>query len=70
MQIEVETIKNKCKNIKGVDWRLINQFIQKSSLGKIKLANQGLFSIEDRDSNTPYLKKARMVSTVESYLAD
>lgn len=29
----------------------------KSSLGKIKSANQGLFSIEDRDSNTPYLKK-------------
>ncbi|TCH62965.1 SIMPL domain-containing protein [Acinetobacter sp. ANC 4862] len=42
----------------------------KSSLGKIKSANQGLFSIEDRDSNTPYLKKVRVVSTVDYYLAD
>lgn len=42
----------------------------KSRLGKIKLANQGLFSIEDWDSNTPYLKKVRVVSTVEYYLAD
>src|SRR5690606_11201265 len=42
----------------------------KSSLGKIKSANQGLFSIEDRDSNTSYLKKVRVVSTVDYYLAD
>jgi hypothetical protein len=42
----------------------------KSGLGKIKSANQGLFSIEDRDSNTPYLKKVRVVSTVDYYLAD
>ena len=42
----------------------------KSRLGKIKTANQGLFSIEDRDSNTPYLKKVRVVSTVDYYLAD
>lgn len=41
-----------------------------SRLGKIKSANQGVFSIEDRDSNTPYLKKVRVVSTVEYYLAD
>ncbi len=41
-----------------------------SRLGKIKTANQGLFSIEDRDSNTPYLKKVRVVSTVDYYLAD
>jgi len=41
-----------------------------SRLGKIKSANQGVFSIEDRDSNTLYLKKVRVVSTVEYYLAD
>src|SRR5690606_25177669 len=41
-----------------------------SHLGKIKTANHGLFSIEDRDSNTPYLKKVRVVSTVDYYLAD
>lgn len=41
-----------------------------SRIGKLKRANQGQFTIEDRDSNTPYLKKIRVVSTVEYYLAD
>lgn len=41
-----------------------------SGLGKIKRANQGTFSIEDRDSSTPDIKKVRVVSTVEYYLAD
>jgi len=41
-----------------------------SSLGKIKRATQGQFSIFDRDSNTPYIKKVRVVSTVQYYLSD
>lgn len=41
-----------------------------STLGKLKTANQGQFTIEDRDSNTPYLKKVRVVSTVDYYLSD
>jgi hypothetical protein len=41
-----------------------------SELGKIKKASQGQFSIEDRDSNTPHMKKVRVVSTVEYYLSD
>lgn len=41
-----------------------------SKLGKIKGANQGQFSIEDRDSNTPYIKRVRVVSTVDYYLSD
>lgn len=36
-----------------------------SKLGKIKSAQQGLFSIEDRDSNTPYIKEVRVVTTVD-----
>ncbi len=39
-----------------------------SRLGKIKKAQQGLFSIEDRDSNTPYIKEVRVVTTVDYYL--
>ncbi len=39
-----------------------------SSLGKIKTANQGTFSIENRDSNTPYIKKVRVVTSVTYYL--
>jgi hypothetical protein len=41
-----------------------------SSLGKIKRAQQGVFSINDRDANTPHIKKVRVVSTIEYYLAD
>jgi hypothetical protein len=41
-----------------------------STLGKIKKARQGQFSITDRDSNTPYIKKVRVVSTIEYYLSD
>lgn len=41
-----------------------------SRLGKLKTARQGQFSIEDRDSNTPHLKKVRVVSTVDYYLSD
>jgi hypothetical protein len=41
-----------------------------STLGKIRRANQGQFSIEDRDQSTPHIKKVRVVSTVEYYLAD
>ena len=39
-----------------------------SRLGKIKTANQGTFTISDRDSNTPYIKKVRVVSSVTYYL--
>jgi hypothetical protein len=41
-----------------------------SKLGKIKKASQGQFSINDRDSNTPHIKKVRVVSTIEYYLSD
>lgn len=41
-----------------------------SVVGKIKQANQGQFSINDRDSSTPHIKKVRVVSTVDFYLAD
>jgi hypothetical protein len=41
-----------------------------SRLGKIKRARQGQFSITNRDSNTPYIKKVRIVSTLEYYLSD
>lgn len=41
-----------------------------SRLGKIRRANQGQFSIEDRDASTPYIKKVRVVSSVEYRLID
>ena len=39
-----------------------------SRLGKIKTASQGVFSIENRDSNTPNIKKVRVVTSVTYYL--
>ena len=36
-----------------------------SKLGGIRNAQQGQFSIDDRDANTPYIKKVRVVNTVE-----
>lgn len=41
-----------------------------STLGKIKRASQGQFSIAARDRNNPHIKKVRVVSTVEYYLSD
>jgi hypothetical protein len=42
----------------------------KSTLGKIRKASQGQFSINARDKNNPHIKKVRVVSTVEYYLSD
>lgn len=39
-----------------------------SRLGKIKEANQGVFSIESRDPNTPHIKKVRVVTNITYYL--
>jgi hypothetical protein len=41
-----------------------------SNLGKIRRAAQGQFSIDDRDASTPHIKKIRVVSTIDYYLAD
>ncbi len=41
-----------------------------SRLGKIRSAQQGQFSIENRDRTTQHIKRVRVVSTVEYYLAD
>ena len=42
----------------------------KSTLGKIKKASQGQFSINARDKNNRHIKKVRVVSTVVYYLSD
>ncbi|MHA4989218.1 SIMPL domain-containing protein [Cetobacterium somerae] len=41
-----------------------------SSLGKIKSANQGQFTITNRDQHNPQIKNVRVVSTIEYYLVD
>ncbi|MBO5977240.1 MAG: SIMPL domain-containing protein [Bacteroidales bacterium] len=39
-----------------------------SKLGKISDASQGTFTISNRDQNTPYIKKVRVVTSVSYYL--
>lgn len=42
----------------------------RSTLGKIRRASQGQFSISPRDTNNPHIKRVRVVVTVEYYLSD
>lgn len=66
--IKPEMIKEATKNAR----KAALQFAQdsESKLGKIKRANQGQFSIEDRDQTTKHIKKVRVVTTVEYALED
>ena len=41
-----------------------------SKLGKIKTANQGLFTIENVDEYTPNVKHVRVVTNVTYFLED
>lgn len=41
-----------------------------STLGKIRRASQGQFTISNRDENTPYIKNVRVVTTIEYFLKD
>ena len=41
-----------------------------SKLGNIQTAGQGQFEINDRDQNTPYIKKLRVVTTITYSLKD
>jgi hypothetical protein len=41
-----------------------------SEVGAIRTAQQGLFSIADRDQFSPEIKTVRVVTTVEYYLGD
>ncbi|MSS71780.1 MAG: SIMPL domain-containing protein [Candidatus Latescibacteria bacterium] len=42
----------------------------RSKAGQIRNASQGLFTIEDRDMNSPDRKKVRVVTSVQYYLVD
>lgn len=42
----------------------------KSSIGKIKSARQGFFTIEDADVTTPHIKKVRVVTSITYFLEE
>ena len=66
--LKPEMIEEATRNAREVGERFAQD--SKSRLGKIKTASQGQFSINDRDANTPHIKKVRVVSTVTYYLSD
>jgi hypothetical protein len=65
-EIKPEMIEEATKNARQAAQKFAKD--SESELGKIKTANQGTFTIEDRDSNTPYIKKVRVVTSVTYYL--
>lgn len=67
-EIKPEMIEEATKNARKVAVKFAKD--SNSILGKIKKARQGQFSINARDSNTPHIKKVRVVSTLEYYLSD
>jgi uncharacterized protein len=66
--IKPEMIEEATKNGRDVAEKFAKD--SNSSLGKIKTATQGQFSINNRDTSTQHIKKIRVVSTIEYYLSD
>jgi hypothetical protein len=66
--IKPEMVEEATKNAREVAEKFAAD--SESRLGKIKTAQQGQFTINDRDSTTPYIKKVRVVSTITYYLSD
>lgn len=65
-EIKPEMIEEATKNAREAAEKFAKD--SDSRLGKIKNANQGTFTITDRDSNTPHIKKVRVVTSVTYYL--
>ena len=68
LEVKPEMIEEATLNAREVAEKFAKD--SKSTLGKIKRANQGQFSISSRDSHHPHIKKVRVVSTIEYTLID
>ena len=62
-KIKPEMVEEATKNAR----KTAEKFAEDSEckLGGIRKAQQGFFSIENRDANTPYIKNVRVVNTLE-----
>lgn len=65
-ELKPEMIEEATKNARSVADKFALD--SKSELGAIRYANQGQFSISDSDSNTPYIKTIRVVTTIDYFL--
>lgn len=65
-KIKPQMIEEATKNAREAAMKFAND--SESKLGRIKSASQGLFTIEDRDQYTPYIKKVRVVTSVDYFL--
>ena len=66
--IKPQMIESATKNARAAAEKFAKD--SESKLGKIRNASQGVFSIDNRDENTPYTKKIRVVTTVDFALED
>ena len=62
-KIKHEMIKEATENARATAQKFADD--SDSRLGKIRTAQQGQFSITNRDDNTPHIKNIRVVSTIE-----
>lgn len=62
-RIKPEMVEEATKNARATAEKFASD--SDSKLGSIRNAQQGQFSIENRDANTPYIKKIRVVNTLE-----
>ena len=66
--LKPEMIEEATKNAREVAEKFARD--SDSEVGEIRIARQGLFSINDRDQNTPQIKVVRVVSTIDFQLKD
>lgn len=62
-RIKPEMVQEATKNARATAQKFADD--SGSKLGDIRSAQQGQFSIENRDNNTPYIKRIRVVNTME-----
>lgn len=67
-ELKPEMIEEATKNAREVAEKFARD--SNSEVGDIRIARQGLFSISDRDANTPQIKKVRVVSTIDFQLGN
>lgn len=65
-KVKPQMIEEATKNAREAAIKFSND--SNSKIGKIKTASQGLFTIEDRDQYTPYIKKVRVVTSIDYFV--